>query len=126
MTELRVKCIALGIEQVLQMNDTDPDVLAWISDYTRGKEVYLSPEALDKGYALWSNLVAAERNEYRFIKQLGHDVLCRHARWFENPADENDNRMIDDPNGSQIIIPSSSKDAILSQENASRPDLPRK
>lgn len=101
-----VTCCALGTTHELQPNypdgATDEQVReineatrVWYREYLDGDVHFLSEEALDKGFRFHSTLSLEEMPGFRFLRELGTDVLCRESRYFVNPADKNDHRMTD-------------------------------
>ena len=134
-TERIVKCIVTGKEQVLQPNypenaseeeirAVNEAAAAWYAEYLRGEVHFLSEEALDGGFRFHSTLSVGEQMGYRFLKNLGTDILCREARYFVNPADANDMRMTD--NLFVGVKPKNMKDEIIRNRNADKPAFPQK
>jgi hypothetical protein len=133
MSKMNVTCVALGhTEELLpnyptgatveQIAEVDSSVRAWFEDYRNGEVFFLSAEAIDKGFRFFSTLEIEERPEFRFVKELGGDVLCRHSRWFVNPADAKDLRMTD---GLEFGKPVNRRGELLAQENADKVKVPR-
>ena len=129
----QVKCCVLGTVVDLVTNyptDTSPEMVAeidvaaaaWLRDYHAGEVFFLSPEALDKGFAFWNHLELEERPSYRFVKELGTDILCRHSKYFVNPADQNDFRMVDDV--AKVVMPVNRAKILLSKDSTERIVLP--
>lgn len=75
----------------LNLEDVPPDI---VQGLLSGEIAYLSEEARDRGWAFFSQLTELEMLEYREVKKVGGDILMRHLRWFVNPADPDDGRMI--------------------------------
>jgi len=133
--EYVVHCSALGTEVILVVDyppEADEDVIRvaneqavlWYEDYQKGDVGFLCDEALDIGFRFHSTLAHDEMGPYRFIRQFGSDILCRHGKYFVNPKDENDHRMTDD--ATQIVLPINRKVELTAEENADKVAPPGK
>lgn len=129
-----VTCIALGTQHELkpnypddateeQIREVNEGAKLWFQEYLRGEVHFLSEEALDKGFRFHSTLSLEEQPSFRFLRELGTDVLCRENRYFVNPADKNDHRMTD---GLVVYVePENQRQKLLAKENADQVKVPR-
>lgn len=136
MNERKVVCLVTGKTHTLAPNypkeASQEEIQAinaaaeeWYLDYLNGEVFFLSEEALDAGFRFWSSLALAERPGFKFVRELGSDILCRELRYFVNPKDSKDLRMVDNIyRGAQL--PKNRKDEIVRNKNASRPIFPQK
>jgi hypothetical protein len=132
--QYKVTCSALGTEVDLAVNypegatdemirAADEQARLWFQDYMRGEVGFLCEQALDLGFRFHSTLAPEERGPYRFIRQFGADILCRHGKYFVNAADENDHRMVDDH--TKVVLPINRKAELTAKENADKVVAPK-
>ena len=129
-----VHCSAIGTEVQLPVNyapESTPEMISaaneqarlWYQDYQNGEVGFLCEQALNMGFRFHSTLALDEMGPYRFIRQFGADILCRHGKYFVDAADENNHAMTDD--ATKVVLPVNRKAELIAKENADQVVAPK-